>query len=150
MAEYVNIATQTVAPSENVLFLDSKPCGRGLVQHREGSGVFTLRGPGAGCNRFARYKVEFNANIALAEGATVGPIAVGLAINGEVMTTNRAIVTPAAVGDYFNVTVVAQIDVPNGCCTSFSIKNVQAGVDEVVAIQPITVANPNLDVSRTA
>lgn len=150
MAEYVNIAEQLVAPGENVLFLDSKPCSRGLVQHREGSGVFTLRGPGAGCNKFARYKIEFNGNIALAEGATVGPIAVALAINGEVVSTNRAIVTPAAVGDFFNVTVVAQIDVPNGCCTSFSIKNAQAGIGETVDIQPIDVANPNLDISRIA
>lgn len=151
MAEYVNINTQQVTPDGNVLFLDSKPCNRGLVQHREGSGVFTLRGPSRGnCNRFARYKIEFNGNIALAEGATVGPIAVALAIGGEVVTTNRAIVTPAAVGDYFNVTVVAQIDVPNGCCTSFSIKNAQAGVDETLDVQPISVANPNLDISRIA
>lgn len=150
MAEYVNIATQTVAPNENVLFLDSKPCTRGLIQHREGSGVFTLRGPNTNCNRFARYKVEFNGNIALAEGATVGPIALALAIGGEVVQTNRAIVTPAAVGDYFNVTVVAQIDVPQGCCTSFSIKNANAGVDETLDIQPITVANPNLDITRIA
>lgn len=150
MAEYVNIATQTVAPSENVLFLDSKPCTRGLVQHREGSGIFTLRGPGQGCNRFARYKVEFNGNIALAEGATVGPVALALSIGGEVVQTNRAIVTPAAIGDYFNVTVVAQVDVPQGCCTSISIKNAQAGVDESLDIQPVTVANPNLTIDRTA
>ena len=150
MAEYVNIATQIVAPNENVLFLDSKPCKRGIVQHREGSGVFTLQGPAQGCNSFARYKVEFNGNIALAEGATAGPIALALAINGETVQTNRAIVTPAAIGDFFNVTVVAQIDVPRGCCTSFSIKNAQAGVDETAAIQPIEIANPNLDIERIA
>lgn len=150
MADYVNIAAQTVAPNENVLFLDSKPCPRNQVQHREGSGVFTLGGPRQGCNRFARYRVEFNANAALAEGATVGPIALALAIGGEVVQANRAIVTPAAVGDYFNVTVVAQIDVPQGCCTSFSIRNSNAGVGETVAVQPIVVANPNLDVERIA
>lgn len=150
MAEYVNIATQTVAPDENVLFLDSKPCNRGLVYHREGSGIFTLNGSRQGCNRFARYKIEFNANIALAPTAAVGPAAVALAIGGEVIQANRAIVTPAAVGDYFNVTVVAQVDVPMGCCTSVAIKNAQAGVDEVLTVQPITVANPNLTIERIA
>lgn len=151
MAEYVNIATQVVAPDENVLFLDSKPCNRGLVYHREGSGIFTLRGPSQGCNRFARYKIEFNANIAPDTTATAGePIAVALAIGGEVIQSNRAIVTPAAVGDYFNVTVVAQIDVPSGCCTNIAVKNAQAGVDEVLTIQPITVANPNLSIERIA
>lgn len=151
MAEYVNIATQTVAPDENVLFLDSKPCNRGLVYHREGSGIFTLSGSRQGCNRFARYKIEFNGNIAPAPTATAGvPIAAALSIGGEVIQANRAIVTPAAVGDYFNVTVVAQVDVPMGCCTSIAIKNAQAGVDEVLAVQPITVANPNLTIERIA
>lgn len=150
MAEYVNIAVQTVAADENVLFLDSKPCNRGLVFHREGSGIFTLRGPSQGCNRFSRYKIAFNGNIALAEGATVGPVAVSLAINGEVVQTNRAIVTPAAVGDFFNVTVVAIVDIPSGCCTSIAIKNAQAGVGEVLDVQPIDVANPNLTIDRIA
>lgn len=150
MAEYVNITTQTVAPDENVLFLDSKPCNRGLVYHREGSGIFTLSGSRQGCNSFARYKIEFNANIAPATGATAAPIAVALAIGGEVIQANRAIVTPNAVGDYFNVTVVATVDVPCGCCTSIAIKNAQAGVDEVLDIQPITVANPNLTIDRIA
>lgn len=150
MAEYVNIATQTVAPDENVLFLDSKPCNSGMVYHREGTGIFTLRGPGQGCNRFARYRIEFNANIAVAEGGTAGPIAVALGIGGEVIATNRAIATPAAAGDYWNVTVVAQVDVPCGCCTSISIKNAQAGVDATETVQAISVANPNLDIERIA
>lgn len=151
MAEYVNIATQAVAPNENVLFLDSKPCGNGFVQHREGSGVFTLRGPRMqNCNPFARYRIEFNGNIAVAEGGTAGPIALALAIGGEVVQTNRAIVTPAAVGDFLNVTVKAQIDVYAGCCTNIAIKNANAGVDETLDIQPITVANPNLDIERIA
>lgn len=46
MAEYVTAQSpQLVGAGQNVLLIDSVPCRRGLVLHRNGSGILTLRGP---------------------------------------------------------------------------------------------------------
>lgn len=151
MAEYVQSqAVQTVAVGENVLFLDSIPCKRGCVIHRNGSGVLTLKGAASGCNQRARYKVTFNGNIAIPEGGTVAAIATALTLNGEELQYSRAIVTPAAAEQYFNVTNTREIEVPKGCCYTLSVENVNAGVGEDIGIQAISVADGNLDVSRIA
>lgn len=120
-------------------------CSRRNVYHRAGSGIVTLRGNTPNC--FARYQVTFNGNIAVPEGGTVQPIAVGIAISGEPIPTSRAIVTPAAVDEYFNVTSTAIIDVPSGCCYNISVDNIAAGDDPAV---PINVQNSNLVISRIA
>ena len=151
MAEYNYNPVQTVAPNGNVLLNNAIPCNRGYVLHRNESGIVTLRGIVNNPNAcFARYKVEFNGNIALAEGATVAPIAVAIAIDGEEIQVSRAIVTPAAVGDYFNVTCVRTIDVPRGCCNSVSVENVAASIEAGYEIAPIDVQNATLSVTRTA
>lgn len=151
MAEYTYNPVQTVTPNENVLLNNAIPCNRGYVLHRNESGIVTLRGiVNNPCSCFARYKVEFNGNIALAEGATVAPIAVAVAIDGEEFQVSRAIVTPAAVGDYFNVTCVLTVDVPRGCCNSISVENVAASTEAGYVIQPIDVQNATLSVTRTA
>lgn len=77
-------------------------------------------------------------------GGTVGPIAVALAIDGEPIQTSRAIVTPAAVDQYFNVTSTAIIMVPRGCCFNVAVENVSSGATA------INVQNANLTVSRIA
>lgn len=152
MAEYVGIDTeQLVAAGQNVLLIDSIPCPRGYVVHRNGSGILTLRGivNGAGC--FARYAVEFNGNIAVPEGGTAAAIAVALTIDGEPLQSSRAIVTPAAVEQYFNVTSAAIITVPKGCCYTIAVENVDAGVGgTLVDQQTISVADGNLTVTRIA
>lgn len=151
MAEFVNAGVQLVQPGGNVVLNSSIPCTKGYVLHREGSGIVTLRGATAGCNRFARYQVTFNGNIAVPAGGTVGPIAVALAIGGEVVKTSRAIATPAAVGDYFNVTCTAIVDVPSGCCADVTIENASPIVeDATVETVPINVTDANLTVSRVA
>lgn len=149
MAEYVYNAVQAVQPSQNVLLQDSIPCTKGYVLHRNGSGLLTLRGAVNGCcNSFARYQVTFNGNIAVPTGGTVQPIAVALSINGEALQTSRAIVTPAAVEDYFNVTSTAYITVPRGCCFNVAVENVPAtDAEPAVAID---VQNANLVVQRVA
>ena len=151
MAEYTYNQVQTVAPEENVILNNAIPCNRGYVLHRNESGIVTLRGiVNNPCAGFARYKVSFNGNIALATGATVVPIAVAIAIDGEELQISRAIVTPAAVGDYFNVTCVATIAVPRGCCNSISVENVAASTETGYVVQPIDVQNATLTVTRTA
>lgn len=89
--------------------------------------------------------------IALPEGATVGPIAVALALDGEPLLTSRAIVTPTAVDAYFNVTSTAIITVPKGCCFNASVENVSESATPATTPAPsINVQNANLTVSRIA
>lgn len=152
MAEYFQLPNpQNVPYGQNLLLVDSIPCNRGYVVHRNGSGIFTLRGIVNGCGCFARYQVTFNGNIAVPEDGTVAAIAVALAIDGEPLLYSRAIATPAAVEQYFNVTSTAIIDVPKGCCYTVAVENVNAGVGgEIVDEQTISVADGNLTVSRIA
>ena len=122
-AEYSAIAAQTVAVDENVLFNNGcRACRKGFIQHRDNSGIFFLKGSSNGCR--AVYRVTFNGNIAIASGCTVEPISVALTINGEALGNATATVTPAAIGDFFNVSVTTFIDIPCGCCVTVSVKNV--------------------------
>lgn len=138
MAEYTNNAVQTVNPNQVVTLNTTIGCNKGYIYHREGSGIVTLRGITQNC--FARYQVTFNGNIAAV--TTADPITIALAIDGEPILTSSAIVTPAAVEDYFNVTSTAIISVPKGCCFNVSVEN--------ISDQAITVQNANMTVSRIA
>lgn len=151
MAEFTYNPVQLVGANENILLNNAIPCNRGYVLHRNESGIVTLRGiVNNPCSAFARYKVSFNGNIAIPTGGTVGPIAVALAIGGESLQISRAIVTPAAVDDYFNVTCVATIDVYRGCCEDISVENVLATSDPTATVSPINVQNATLSVTRVA
>lgn len=143
MAEFVAIPIQEIAIGQNVLLEDSIPCNKGYVIHRNGSGVLTLRGVvNNPTSCFARYQVTFNANIAVPEDGTAGEISVSIAQNGEALQSSLAIVTPAAVDEYFNVTSTAFVTVPRGCCYSIAVEN--------TSDQAINVANANLVITRTA
>lgn len=152
MSEYVQAQSpQNVPFGQNLLLVDSIPCPRGQVIHRNGSGILTLRGCASGNSCFARYEVTFNGNLAVPEGGTAAAIAVALAIDGEPLQSSRAIVTPAAVEQYFNVTSTAIITVPRGCCYTVALENVNAGVGgNIVDEQTISVADGNLTVARIA
>lgn len=143
-------AIQPVSLNQPVLFDASIPCTKGCVYHEDGTGIFILRGVTSNC--FARYQVTFNGNIALpAEVTTVGPIAVAIAVNGEPRSTSRAIVTPAAVDEYFNVTSTALVTVPRGCCFTLSVRSVPATEDPTVTPAPvISLQNANLVINRVA
>lgn len=151
MAEYVYNEVQLVEPNQNVILRDAIPCNRGYVIHRNESGILTLRGiVNNSCGCFARYQVTFNGNIAVPEDGTVGPIAVALAIDGEPIQTSRAIVTPAAVDEYFNVTSTAFVTVPRGCCFNVAVENVSFGATAADPATAINVQNANLTVQRVA
>ncbi len=151
MAEYVYNDQQTVSANQNVLLQDSIPCTKGYVYHRNGSGILTLRGiVNNSCCGFARYQVTFNGNISVPTDGTVGEIAIALAINGEPLQTSKAIVTPAAVDEYFNVTSTAIITVPRGCCETLSVENVSEGATAAATPTAINVQNANLVISRIA
>lgn len=149
MAEYTYNPIQLVEPSQNVILNDNISCPKGYVLHRNESGIVILRGiVNSPCGCFARYQVTFNGNIAVPEDGTVGAIAIALTIDGEPIQTSRAIVTPAAVDEYFNVTSTAIITVPKGCCFTVAVENVSPPVGG--AITEINVQNANMTVSRIA
>lgn len=151
MAEFTYNPVQLVQPNQVIIFNTSISCPKGYVFHRDESGLLILRGiVNNPCGCFARYQVTFNGNIAVPTGGTVGPIAVALAINGEPILTSKAIVTPAAVDNYFNVTSTAFITVPAGDSLNVSVENVSEGATATAAAPAINVQNANLVVTRTA
>ena len=150
MAEYLANALQAVDLNAPILFDASIPCNRGNVLHEDQTGIFILRGNT--CNCFARYQITFNGNIAVPEGGTVGPIAVAISVNGETRPTSHAIVTPAAVEEYNNVTSTAIITVPKGCCFTVAVRSVSGLVDDPTGTPApvINVINSNLVINRIA
>ena len=148
MAEYLANQVQTVALNTPVILNASIPCRKGYVIHEDGTGVFILRGITNNCK--ARYQVTFNANIAVPTGGTVGPIAISIVMNGEPILTSRAIVTPAAVGDYFNVTCTKNIDIPQGTFFNIAIEPVTPYNDGTTPPTAIDIQNSNLVITRIA
>lgn len=141
MAEFTSVATQTVAVGQNLPLTETAAKAPACIVHRAGSGLVTLRGRTSGQCR-ARFKVSFGGNIAIPTGGTVGPVSVALAVGGEALNSATAIVTPAAVENYFNVFVAAFIEVPRGCCLTVAVKN--------TGTQAVNIANSNLIVERVA
>ena len=141
-AEYSYPLVQTVAEDENIIFLDGdRACKKGYITHRSGSGVFRLKGAGNACKTV--YRVTFNANIAVAEGGTVGAISVAFQEDGETLQNAVATVTPAAIGDFFNVSLTTFIVIPCGCCVTVSVENISDGT-------AIDVTNSNIIFDRVA
>lgn len=145
-AEYSANAVQTVQPGASVIFSESPvPCNRGLVYHRDGSGLFRL------ANRFLRqnvmncwrrnsnYAVAFHANIAIPEGQTAPDegIQLAVAIDGEIDPSSIMISDVTVVGDFDNVGAEIIVTVPYLCgCSTVSIRNTSS--------IPVLVQNANI------
>ena len=152
MAEFTYNPVQLVQPNQPIILNTTIGCPKGYVIHRNESGIVTLRGAvNSPTSCFARYQVTFNGNIAVPEGGTVGPISIAIALDGEPILTSRAIVTPAAVDEYFNVTSTAIITVPKCCCFNVSVENTSESATPATTPAPaINVQNANMTVSRIA
>lgn len=140
MAEFTYTAQQTVAQNGNVAFTNTAVKGSNCIQHREGSGIITLRGVTNQCR--ARFFVDFSANIAVPTGGTAGAISLAIAISGEPVLSSQMISTPAAVDQFNNVSAGIYVDVPKGCCVNIAVEN--------TSTQAIDVANANIIVTREA
>lgn len=128
MAKYITSTDQNVALNGTIPFdIVSIPCNKGCVVPIT-TGVLTLQG--SSTNRFARYEVDLQANIAIPEGGAVTPIAVAITLNGVEIPDSVAIVTPAAAEDVWHVNTTATITVPCGCCVSISAAYVDATEDD--------------------
>lgn len=145
-AEYSANAAQTVQPGASVVFTESPvPCNRGLVYHRDGSGIFRL------ANKFFRqnimncwkrntnYEVAFHANIAIPEGQTAPDdgIQLSIAIDGEIDPSSTMISDVTEVTTYDNVGADIIVTVPYLCgCSSVTVRNTSS--------IPILVQNANI------
>lgn len=133
-------ALQAVEANQNILFTDTAIAGSCSILHRSGSGLVTLRGITNQCR--ARFRVTFGGNVGLPTGGTLGPVSLAIAINGEPVATTTMISTPAALEELNNVFSSVFLDVPVGCCSQISVKN--------ITNQSIDVQNANLIVERVA
>ena len=142
-AEYSAFALQTVDVDDNVIFTNSfRACRKGFIEHRNDSGIFTLKGATNGCRD--SYRVTFNGNIAITtDGGTVEPVSMSLTINGEALQNATATITPAAAGDFFNVSITTFVDVPCSCCVTVSVENTSDTT-------PIDITNANIIFDRVA
>ena len=139
--EIIANAVQTVPANQNVYFTDTIVGGNASINHRDNSGLVTLKGV-TNCQNRARFMVSFGGNVAIPTGGTVEAISLAIAIDGEAVPASSMIVTPAAVDQYFNVKASVFIDVPRSCCTQVSVMNTSA--------QPILIQNGNLILTREA
>lgn len=151
MAKYITSSDTTVALNGTIPFdIVSIPCNKGLIVPLA-TGVLTLKG--GNTNRFARYEVTVQGDIAIPTGGAVTPIAVGITLNGVAIPDSVAIVTPAAVGDMWHVNTSTTVTVPCGCCVSVSAAYVDATEDDatVTPTPSISVRRfASLTVTRTA
>lgn len=150
-AEYSANAAQVVSVGGSVIFTETPvPCNRGLIYHRDDSGLFRL------INRFFRqnimqcwrrnsnYHVSFHANIGIPEGGTIPTspegISLAIAIDGAVDPSSTAISTPTVVETLDNVGTEIVVTVPYMCsCSSISLVN--------TSTVPITVQNANMTIN---
>ena len=113
-------------------------CNKGYITHRTGSGLINLKGATNTCK--AKYRVEFNGNIAVPNGGTASAISLAIAIEGEPDLSTLAISTPTATEAFNNVSMATDVWLPCGCCQAVSVKNTSA--------QAISVANASITVNR--
>lgn len=145
-AEYSANAAQIVPVGGDVIFTESPvPCNRGLIYHRDDSGLFRL------ANRFFRqnvcqcwrrntnYEVAFHANIGVPEDEEIPDEGISLAIviDGAVDPSSTMITVPTATELLDNVGTDIIVTVPCICsCSSVSVRN--------TSTVPITVQNANI------
>ena len=143
MAKYITSTDQNVALNSAIPFdVVSIPCNKGCVVPIA-TGVLTLKGDTV--NRFARYEVTVQANVAIPTGGAVTPLAVAITLNGVAIPESVAIVTPAAAEDVWHINTTATVTVPCGCCVSVSAAYVDATEDDA-AVTP----TPSIFVRRRA
>lgn len=145
-AEFSANAAQLVPANGSVNFTESPiPCNRGLIYHRDDSGIFRLANKFfrqnimSGWRRNSNYEVAFHANIAVPSvpAGTVEQIGLAIAIDGEIDPSSIMYFTPTAVDVFGNVGADIIVSVPYLCgCSSVSVRN--------ISTQPITVQNANI------
>lgn len=134
MIDAVNVAPQTVAAGDAIVFGSTRIFTGCSVRHEQGSSRFVALKPGV-------YEVTFNANVSLPTGATVGPIVLDILQDGDTIAGSRMITTPAAVETLDNVSSTVLVRVYScGCCANLTVRNSSAS--------DITVQDANFVITR--
>lgn len=151
MARYLTSSDVNVALNDTIPFdIVSIPCNKGCVVPLA-TGVLTLKGGNS--NKFARYEVKLQGNIAIPEGGAVTPIAAAITLNGVAIPDSVAIITPAAAEELWHINTSTTITVPCGCCVSVSAAYVDATVDDATVTPTPSIfvrRKASLDVTRVA
>lgn len=143
MASYVLTTDALVALNGTIPFNSvSIPCNKGNVVPLV-AGVLNLNGNTT--NRSARYRVTLQGNVQIPTGGAVTPIALGITVNGTVVPQSVAIVTPAAVEEYWHINTSIIVTVPCGCCLTVSGAYVDGTEDDAA-----TTPTPSIQVRREA
>lgn len=143
--EITAILPQAVAPNQNVMFDATTIPGNYSIIHTDNSGLVTLRALRNGQCR-ARFRVIFSGNMKADTSETItGVTLLSLAIarNGEEIPASVMTISVGDTGSIYNVSTEILIDVPTGCCTTISVKNI---TDDIT----IDILNANLIVERVA
>ena len=145
-AEYSSNEVQTVPIGGSVIFTESPvPCNRGLIYHREDTGLFRLanrffrNNVCSGWRRNTNYEVAFHANIAIPEGETAPAdgIQLAIAIDGDIDPSSTMISDVTVVETFDNVGSDIIVTVPCMCsCSSVSVRN--------TSTIPVLVQNANI------
>ncbi len=135
-AEYSANALQLIQPGSAAIFTNTPVKERrGLIFHRDETGIFRLASPAIlGCRPrrscccvdlpFANYLVSFSGNISVPTGGTVGEIELAIGIGGVEDPSSTMVFTPAAVDVAGNVSTTIGVQVPWICrCESISVIN---------------------------
>ena len=143
MSEYITTSDVLVALNGTIPFNSvSIPCNNGNVIPAA-PGILILKGNTS--NRFARYEVTVQGNVAIPTGGAVTPVALAITLDGVALPESVAIVTPAAVEEFWHINTVATVNIPCGCCLTVSSTYVDGTEDDAA-----TVPTPSITVRRNA
>lgn len=121
MDKYTYPALQTIPAGGNApLNPTAYQCGCGAVRQAE-TGVIRLSGVCGRCK--TQYHIMFDANVAIPEGGTVVPITISLLLDGVALPASSAIVTPAAAGEFWHISINDLVDVCFGDSVTIAIRN---------------------------
>lgn len=149
MSEYLYIPEQNVLLNQAAIFDAAVPCENGAIQHEDGTGIFVIQGiVWDSRQRGIEVNVEFNGNIAIPTAGAIAPIAVAIAVNGEVRQSSLAITTPTVVNSYENVTSIATFFIPRGRTYTVALRASAPPVDLAPAPTPsINIRNANMRIN---
>lgn len=143
--EITAVLPQEITPGSNIMF-DATPIpGNCSIVHKDGSGLVTLRALRNNQCR-ARFRITFSGNLKANTDATISGVtllSLAIAQNGEAIPASIMTISVGDTGSVYNVATEVFVDVPTGCCTTISVKNITDGVS-------VDTINANLIVERVA
>lgn len=122
-----NDTEQTLAPGQSMTFNTVIVQAGHAECHRRNTGSVKMRCTGV-------YDIDFGANIT---GTAAGAVELSIQLGGTTMPETTMIVTPAAAGDFFNVSRSTSI---KNCCGDYdtvTITNTSDTATVVVGVNPI-------------